>query len=269
LTIWAAVALAAQTTDYIIGPQDVVAITVWDQADLAGKFAVDSDGTFTFPLIGRVKAGGLTLRQLEAELKARLAAGYFKNPQVTVAVEQYRSQRVFVVGEVRSPGTYPLSGNMSLIEALARAGSTLPTAGHEALIVRPAAGETAGGPVVPEKGANGPDLSTSHVIRVDIKDLQSGVLTGTNALRDGDTIFVPRAETVFVFGQVKNPGEYAVKKDTTVLQALSLAGGITDRGSTGRIKVVRVVDGKKTDVSVKLNDLVQAGDTIVIQERFF
>jgi polysaccharide export outer membrane protein len=107
------------------------------------------------------------------------------------------------------------------------------------------------------------------VIRVDIRELQSGIFVGNNSLRDGDTIFVPRAQTIFVFGQVKTPGEYAVKKETTVLQALSLAGGVTDRGSTGRIKIVRVVDGKKVEVSVKLNDVVQAGDTIVVQERFF
>jgi polysaccharide export outer membrane protein len=167
------------------------------------------------------------------------------------------------------PGTYTLTGNMSLIEALARAGSTLPTAGDEALIVRPAAGQSVGGPVVPEKDAHGQVSSTSRVIRVDIKDLQSGILAGNNMLRDGDTIFVPRAETVFVFGQVKNPGEYPIKRETTVLQALSLAGGVSDRGSTGRIKIVRVVEGKKTELSVKLNDVVQAGDTIVVQERFF
>jgi polysaccharide export outer membrane protein len=269
LAICATITLTAQIGDYIIGPQDIVAVTVWDQADLAGKFAVDSDGGFTFPLIGRVKAGGLTLPQLEAELRSRLAAGYFRNPQVTVAVEQYRSQRIFVVGEVRTPGTYALTGNMSLIEALARAGSTLPTAGDEALIVRPAAGHGVDGPIVPETTSSDQIPATTQVIRVDIRELQSGIFVGNNSLRDGDTIFVPRAQTIFVFGQVKTPGEYAVKKETTVLQALSLAGGVTDRGSTGRIKIVRVVDGKKVEVSVKLNDVVQAGDTIVVQERFF
>ena len=89
--------------DYVIGPQDVLTIQVFDQADLGGKFTVEADGTFTFPLIGRVKAGGLTLRAFESELKKQLADGYFKNPQVTVAVEQYRSQRVFVDGRSAQP----------------------------------------------------------------------------------------------------------------------------------------------------------------------
>ena len=92
------------SADYVVGPQDVLSITVWDQADLSGKFTVEADGSFNFPLIGRVQAGGLTLRAIEAELKKRLADGYFKNPQLTVAVDTYRSQRVFIVGEVRVAG---------------------------------------------------------------------------------------------------------------------------------------------------------------------
>src|SRR5213594_1410697 len=87
-------------TDYIVGPQDVLTINSYDQSDLSGHFAVEADGTFTYPLIGRFKAGGLTLRATEGQLKARLKdEGYFNNPQITVAVEQYRSQKVFVVGE--------------------------------------------------------------------------------------------------------------------------------------------------------------------------
>lgn len=120
--------LVAQPTNYVVGPQDILLVTVFDQEDLGGKFPVDSDGTFTFPLIGRVKAGGLTLRELEAELKKRLMDGFFKDPQLSVGVEQYRSQKIHIVGEVRNPATYPLTGDMSLIEAIARAGSTLPSA---------------------------------------------------------------------------------------------------------------------------------------------
>ena len=260
----AGVGLAArQSGNYVIGPQDVLTITVWDQADLSGKFTVEADGSFSFPLIGRIKAGGLTLRELETSLKKRLADGYFKNPQLSVAIETYRSQRVFVVGEVRNPGTYPLTGDMTLIEILARAGSTTISASGEAVIVRPPTGNTTSGPVLPGQGE-------SDVIKVDIKDLQSGVMSRNLALRDGDTIFVLRAESIYVFGQVKNPGAYALQqKDTSVLQALSLAGGVTDRGSTSRIKIVRIVDGKKVEVKAKLTDIVKPGDTIMVPERFF
>jgi hypothetical protein len=102
----------------------------------------------SFPLIGRVTAGGMTLRKFETELKKKLADGYFRNPQVTVAVEQYRSQRVFVMGEVRNPGPVPLTGGMTLIEALARAGSTLPSSSGEVAIVRATQGSK--GPMLPD-----------------------------------------------------------------------------------------------------------------------
>jgi polysaccharide export outer membrane protein len=241
----------------------VLLITSYDQADLTGKFSVETDGTFTYPFIGRVKAGGMTLRQVEAQLKKQLTdEGYFKNPQVTVAVEQYRSQKVFVVGEVRTPGPYALSGAMNLVEALARAGSTLPTAGGEAVIVH--GGGNVTGPTLPMQGDG------KEVVRVDLTELQSGRFNQNTMLRDGDTVFVPRAESVYVFGQVKNPGAYALQqRNTSVLQALSLAGGVTDRGTTSRIKVVRLVNGEKKEVRVKLDDIVLPGDTIMIAERIF
>ena len=154
-----ALGLSAQSAaDYVIGAQDVLTIQVFDQADLGGKYAVEADGTFSFPLIGRVKAGGLTLRSFEGELKTRLADGYFKNPQVTVAVEQYRSQRVFVMGEVRAPGPVSLTGGMTLIEALSRAGSTQPTASGEVAVVR--APQGAKGPVLPDQPSGTETCST-------------------------------------------------------------------------------------------------------------
>jgi polysaccharide export outer membrane protein len=250
--------------DYVVGPHDVLVITCYDQADLSGKFSVEADGTFTYPMIGRFKAGGLTLRSVEDRLKTQLKdEGYFKNPQITVAVDQYRSQKVFIVGEVRSPGSYPVSGDMNLVEALARAGSTLPTASGEAIIVHLSNGQNANGPTMPTAD------NAENNIRVDLRQLQNGVVSNNAALRDGDTIFVPRAESIYVFGQVKNPGAYALQqRSTTVLQALSLAGGVADRGSMSRIKIVRIVEGNKREIKVSLNDVVQAGDTIIVPERY-
>jgi polysaccharide export outer membrane protein len=251
----------ASVTDYRVGPQDVLTITSYDQADLSGKFTVEADGTFTYPLIGRVKAGGLTLRGLEESLKTRLKdEGFFRNPQVTVSVETYKSQKVYVIGEVRMPGPYPLSGDMTLVEAIARAGSTLPSASGEVIIVHPTPGAT--GPTAPSDSTN--------TERVDLLALQSGAIKQNIVLRDGDTISVPKAESVYVMGQVKNPNAYALQqKNTTVLQALSLAGGITDRGSMSRIKIVRIVKGDKKEIKVRINDLVQPNDTILVGDRLF
>jgi polysaccharide export outer membrane protein len=255
---------APAANDYVVGPQDILTITSYDQADLSGKFSVEADGTFTYPMVGRVKAGGLTLRQVEAQVKKQLKdGGFFNNPQITVAVEQYKSQKVFIVGEVKTPGTYALSGDMNLVEALARAGSTLPSASGEAVIVHPS-NKNIAEPVLPNQ-----DEGASSE-RVDLRAMQNGVFTDNIILRDGDTIFVPRAESVYVFGQVKNPGAYALQqKDTSVLQALSLAGGVTDRGSTSRVRIVRIVAGEKKEFKVKLTDVVQPGDTVIVGERFF
>ena len=259
--IVAAPGLAQSAADYQIGPQDVLTIQVFDQADLGGKYTVETDGTFSFPLIGRVRAGGMTLRAFEGELKTKLADGYFRNPQVTVAVEQYRSQRVFVMGEVRAPGPVPLTGGMTLIEALSRAGSTQPTASGEVAVVR--APQGAKGPLMPNQETG------TEVFRASIRALESGSLSQNIDLRDGDTIFVPRAETAYVFGQVKNPGGYALQKDTTVLQALSLAGGVTENGAMNRVRIVRIVAGAKKELKVNLTDIVKPGDTIIVPERYF
>ena len=268
LVLVAAIAPAAappEARGYVIGPDDVLAVADFDQSDLSGKYTVQADGTFTFPLIGKVKAGGLTLSELETELKKQLANGYFRNPQLSVSIDQYRSQQIYIVGEVRSPGSYMLKGPMTLIEAIALAGSALPSASDEILIVRPKDGKPHGPTVAAEQGAD----KTPDVIKINLKALQSGALADNIELRDGDTIFVPRADTIYVFGQVKSPGAYPIQPTTTVLQALSLAGGVTDRGSTSRVKIVRFVNGEKKEFKVKLSDRVKPGDTIIVQERFF
>ncbi len=114
---------------YVVGPNDVLTITVFDNPQLTGRYMVQSDGMFTFPLLGSIKAGGLTLQAVEHDIRERLARGYLKNPQLSVAVEQYRSQRIFVMGEVRQPGGFEFTGQMTLIDALARVGSMTERAG--------------------------------------------------------------------------------------------------------------------------------------------
>jgi polysaccharide export outer membrane protein len=248
---------------YVVGPSDALAITVYNQPQLSGKYVVEADNSFTFPLLGRVKAGGLSLPAIEEELRSRLARGYLKDPQVSVAIDQYRSQQVFMMGEVRTPGSLPLAGPMTLIEALARAGSVTDRAGAEALIVRPRDGEAADVATMEAgKSAEG-----AEVIRVDLQGLQRGALSQNVALRPGDTVFVPRAASVFVTGRVKSPGEYLLRQPTTVRQALALAGGETDRGSTRRIQILRQIDGREVTLDANLQDSVQAGDTIVVRER--
>jgi polysaccharide export outer membrane protein len=258
----------AGSAQYVVGPNDVLAITVFDQPQLTGKYIVQEDGTFTFPLLGRLKVGGLALQAVENDVRDRLAKGYLKQPQVGVSVEQYRSQQIFVMGEVRQPGSLQFTGSMTLIEALARAGSTTERAGLEAVIVRAPEG---GGP--PDATAlalqTAKNTGDANAIRVNLETLQMGALSQNVMLRSGDTVFVPRAETVFVSGQVNRPGEYVIRPGMTVRQVLSLAGGVTDRGSTRRIQIIRQAEGKEATVGADLQDKVRSGDTVLVRERFF
>jgi len=261
----AALQTAPATNDaqrlYIVGPNDVLTITVYNQAQLSGKFVVEADGNFSYPLLGRVAAGGLSIRAVEDKVRQGLADGFLKDPQITITVDQYRSQQIFVMGEVKQPGPLQFTGSMTLIEALARAGSITERAGPEALIVHADAAAPAS--VTSANAARG------DAIRIDLQKLQSGALVQNVTLRPGDTIFVPRAETVFVSGNVRMPGEYVLRAGMTVRQALALAGGVTDRGSTRRVQIIRLVNGKETTIPGDLQKTVEAGDTIVVNERFF
>ena len=119
------------SSDYIVGPQDVLNIIVYGEpAPLTGRFRVDNDGTFPYQYLNRVKAEGLTVAAIEDALEKALGDGYLRNPQVSVEVAVYRSQNVYVQGQVRSPGKYPLPSNASLMDAIFLAGSTLPEAGN-------------------------------------------------------------------------------------------------------------------------------------------
>ena len=179
---------------YIVGANDVLTVTVYNQPQLSGKFAVEADGTLAFPLLGRVAAGGLSVRAVEDKIREGLAAGILNDPQVSVTVDQYRSQQIFVVGEVMKPGNLQFTGSMTLIEALARVGSTTERAGMEAVIVRAVERVRRTAP------AQDPNTPNPNTIRVNLQSLQRGVLSQNVELRAGDTIFVPRVETVFVSG---------------------------------------------------------------------
>lgn len=250
---------AVEASNYVVGPEDVLTVTVFNEPQLSGQFRVENDGQFNYPFLGRIKASGTTVHEIGELLQQRLGDGYLKNPQITVAVQQFRSQSVFVMGEVRTPGKYTLMGAVTLIEALAHAGSTTAAAGNEILILHPKE-TTKGAPTLPDDG-------DADVERVNLREIESGKLSQNLAIRDGDTIFVPKAQRFYVIGQVRTPGSYILEPNMTVLQAISLAGGVSDRGSNRRIRIIRIVDNKKRELDAKPTDIVQGGDTIVVRQR--
>ena len=253
-------AVLATPDDYVVGAQDVLKVTVFDEPTMSGTFRVDNDGTFQYPMLGRVRALGLKPREIADYLKATLQAGYINNPQVAVEIADYRSRSIFVIGEVRAPGKYPMTGAMTLLEALAAAGSPTPAASTEVLILRPKT-TTAGAALTPDQS------DQANVTRINLAALQLGRLSENVAVEEGDTIFVPKAEKFFMTGQVRNPGAYTYERGLTVLQAMSLAGGLTDKGSNRRLKVIRMIKGKRIEEGIDLDYVIQPGDTIVVPQR--
>src|SRR5262245_12569765 len=238
---------------YVIGATDTLSITVVGEPDLTAKYRVDPDGSITMPYIGRQSAAGMTVSDLQNKITSLLKDGYLQNPQVLIDVDVYKARSVLVVGEVRSPGKVQLTGlTMSLLEALALAGSPTTAAANEVIVVHTAKpGETA------------------KEITINRRDLELGRAGLDVTLQDGDLINVPTAKRFWVSGQVKNPGNYVLDPGTTVAQALILAGGLTERGSDRRLTFIRTVSGKIVEVAAKMDDKVQANDEIKVGSRLF
>jgi len=240
-----------------VGAEDVLRITVYGHPDLNQDVVVEPDGTFDFPLIGRVDAGERTRRELEDDIAARLARGFVRDPQVRVVIQVHRSKTVFVMGELSRPGTYPLPDGRTVVEILSRAGPLLPTAGGEVLVLRL------------RDGAAGPaDAANAEVIRIDLEKLQSGVLAQNPLLQPDDTVLVPRASRVFVSGEVRVPGAYnAPSGGMTVRQAISLAGGFAKGAARDTARILRPIEGRMTELKAKPDDAVAPGDTVVVEKK--
>jgi polysaccharide export outer membrane protein len=255
-------AAPANTSGYRIGLQDEIKITVFDEPDLSAMYRVDADGAITFPLIGHVDAVGLTLSEFQQRITGLLAAGFLRNPQVRVEINQYKSQFVYVIGEVRAPGKITMTGTtMTLLEALALAGSPTANASNEVIVVHPTRPTAPG--EQPGTEAEGARISINR------KELELGKAGQDVVLQDGDIINVPSAQHFYITGMVRNPGTFVLDPGITVQQAIALAGGLNERGSDRRIKVSRLVGGKLAEIGIDLEDKVQPGDTITISGRFF
>ena len=261
-----ATTMAAVDQDYRIGKGDVLRVVVYGHPDLAQTVVVQANGSVALPLIGAVKAADATPGQVQDAIRAGLAKGFIRDPQVTVVVQEVRSKFVFVIGEVMKPGTYPLAGDTKVVEVLAKAGPLSPEAGSEIVVVRPAV--PVDKPVLPQDAKTaGPKPAT--VQRIDMRDIQAGQLEKNLTLRANDTVFVPKAARIFVSGEVRNAGAFPFSPGLTSRQAISLAGGFTEEASTGSARVVRMVDGKSKTVKIKLDEPLQPGDTVVVKRRWF
>jgi polysaccharide export outer membrane protein len=245
-------------SNYTVGVSDVLKIMVFNEEALTGSFRIDDDGSISYPMLGRIHVAGKSVREIEEQIRTALLDGWVRRPEVAVEVEQFRSRTLFIMGEVRTPGKYPLQGDMTLLEVLALAGSVTTEASSDVRILRPR--DKTEGPAKPDDSV--------EVVRVNLDDMNSGKMSANIVLQDGDTVYVPTAERFYVSGHVRTPGSFKFVRGMNVQQAIAVAGGLTDRGSSRGIKIRRLVGTEQKLIDATLTDLVEAGDTIIIRQRF-
>jgi len=276
-----------EETDLPLGPGDLIEISVFDVPELSSlKLRVPVGGSVTLPLIGAIPAAGLTPSELETEVRTRLRQDYMNDPQVSVFVTEQKSQRVSVMGAVKTGGVYSLAGHLRLADALAMAGGLADDAGHTVYVTRrtPAAAvASARADRVATDGAGAPRAKTSSrppdgvmqevMTAIDLEALADGNKELNLPLQAGDVIDVPRAGSFYVGGAVEKPGSFLLKSRTTVQQAVVAAGGAKEVADWDDVRLYRPAAGGKRDVfRYSLNDFeggkpapeVQQGDVVVV-----
>src|SRR6266478_3372932 len=239
----------------LLGEGDMVRISVFQNPDLATEARISERGSITFPLIGEVVIGGLTPSDAEARIAQQLSRGKFVvRPQVNLSVLQVRSRQVSVLGQVGRPGRYPLDDvSNNLTDVLALAGGINPSGDNNVVVMR---------------NNNGKPTRTS----IDVPAMyRTGDMSHNVRLQNGDVIYVERAPQFYISGEVQRAGAYRLEPDMTVMQALSVGGGLTARGTLRGLEIHRrMPDGQIQDLSaVRLTDVVQPNDVILVRERLF
>ncbi|MEA3386356.1 MAG: SLBB domain-containing protein [Thermodesulfobacteriota bacterium] len=247
--------------DYEIGPRDVLEIVIWDHDDLKREVHVSRKGEFSFPLIGKVYADGITVAQLEKKIGDELSGRYIIDPQVSITVKEYKNKRVFILGEVETPGEYPLTGETTLVEVLSLAGGPTGDAGSEVIVIRPKNHR--------ENPISLEEAREDEIIDLSLRKLLKGDTSQNVFLEPNDTIYIPHEQYFYVFGEVKKPGRYGMEKGTTVLKAITTAGGVSEKAAINKTRIVREQEGSKIQISVKMTDSLEPEDIVMVPESFF
>lgn len=240
--------------DYRLGAGDAIGVQVYQSPDLSIDARVSESGVISYPLVGSVQLGGLTIAEAEKKIGDALRTGGFvKVPQVNIVLRQVRGNQVAVLGQVSRPGRFPLETfNTRVSDMLAAAGGTTAT-GDDVLIVT---GQREGKPF--RKVIDIPALFLNEKSDEDI------VLAG------GDTLYVNKAPMFYIYGEAQRPGPYRIERGMTVMQALAQGGGPTVRGSQNRLKLHRRdASGKVVETTPNLTDPVRAEDVIYVRESLF
>jgi len=247
-------AAAPAAAEYRLGSGDVLRVSVFQNPDLTLETRVTEAGIVSYPLLGNLRVGGLSVTAAEKLIADGLRNGNFvKQPQVTVVVLQVRGNQASVLGQVNRPGRYPIEvADMRLSDLIALAGGSAPN-GSDLVIVT---GTRDGKPFRKEI-----DLPTLFAIGGKDQDL---------LILNGDTVWVDRQPLVYIYGEVQRPGPMRVERGMTVMQALATGGGLTARGTQKGIRVHRkAADGKVQIIEPTLDDAVRDGDVVFVRESLF
>jgi polysaccharide export outer membrane protein len=241
----------------VISVKDQVKVTVVGTELPNGPFTVDEDGTIDYPYLGRITARGLTARALGDVIAKRLveAQVLVGTPQVTIDLQQTPNKTVTVSGAVNARGEFRFAGELTVFDALVKAGGAAGDAGDEVLLIR-----------APKAGAAPADTQENDVLTLSRRQVESGEFARSNLIEDGDRVIVSRARQVYIDGFVNRPGGYTIEVGATLRQVLSLAGGVTELGAVNRVRVLR--NGKRVEDVDLDGTLIQPGDTITVPKRF-
>lgn len=249
--------------NYVLHPGDQVLIRASGIQDISERpFLIDRDGFVDLPTLGRVKAGGLTVAQLE-DLLVKLSREYVREPQVTVTVVQFSSEPVFIVGAFKTPGIYPLNGRRTLIEMMAAVGGLLPNASRRIKVTRrKESGEIPLSTAVPS-----PDGSSSSV-EINMARLRDNLNPAEDILlQPFDVISVERAELVYVTGEVAKVGAFELQERDamSVIQALTQAGGLVPGAKPKRAFILRPVmnTSRRAEIPLDLQRILSSQDNDV------
>lgn len=237
---------------YLLGEGDTVKITVYEQPDLTAVARISHAGTINYPFLGEIPIGGLTSDAAGRLIAKRLEVeGFVKTPQVILTIEEYRSHQIPVLGQINKPGKYSLEGQAMVVDLIAQAGGLRKDAADVITVVR----NYAGNPVR---------------YQIDLMRFYGGDMTQNIEVIGGDIILVPKMDRFYVYGEVNRPGVYRLERGMTTMQALSVGGGLTGRGSSGGIMISRRdAEGKIQKIEVELTDTLQPNDVLYVKERFF
>jgi polysaccharide export outer membrane protein len=244
----------AERVDYTLGAGDAIRVQVFQNPDLSMETRLSENGIITYPLIGAVKLGGLSVAAAEAKMSGALTSGGFlKNPQVTITLVQVRNNQISVLGQVAKPGRFPLeNASTRVTDMLANAGGVTTSGDDWAILTG-----TRNGKPVRE--------------RIDIPAIfLNGNSDKDSLLQGGDTIYVHRAPMFFIYGEAQRSGAYRIERDMTVMQAMAQGGGPTNRGSEKRLRLHRKdAQGQMQNIDPQPTDTMQPNDVLYIKESIF